>query len=63
MKGNKMNIIICKKCKVKFKYYIINDNFPGGKDKESVNCPQCAHPIFFIMTSGIVKTEAISQSK
>ena len=57
------NIIICIKCKAKFKYYIINDNFPGGKDKESVNCPKCAHFAFSIMTSGIIKTEVLSQSK
>ena len=51
------DIRTCEKCGKK--YVVINscDHFPGGKEKEEINCPWCGHPCGTLMTSGFVRTE------
>lgn len=48
-------IIKCEKCKKEFYYNEILNNFPGGLEKEDINCPYCNHINLQIMTSGIIK--------
>lgn len=55
-----MNIITCDKCKSKF-IFRIEGSYPGGKDKEDIKCPKCAHTVFTILTSGIVITELFKE--
>lgn len=52
-----MTIVICKNCGKKFYYYITNQNYPGGKDRESIDCPYCNVENGSVMTAGIVHTK------
>ena len=57
------NIIECNKCKTKFTFSIVDDVYPGGKDRESVNCPKCGHEVTAIITSGFIRTNIVKDSK
>ena len=46
-----MNCITCDKCGKKFDYVLVGNVYPGGKDKEYVDCPHCGHTYRTIMTS------------
>lgn len=49
-----MNKIICDKCKKIFAYEISGAVYPGGKEKEEIQCPYCNHINGYKMTSGFV---------
>ena len=48
-----MTIDTCKKCGKKFAYQLTGAGYPGGKDKETVNCPYCGEIAHTEMTSGV----------
>ena len=51
---NSMTIIECEKCGKKFGYAETGNIWPGGKDREYVNCPYCGETAFSKMTSGFI---------
>lgn len=50
-------IIKCPNCGKHFSYGLIGPSYPGGKDKEYVDCPYCGHTYMTIMTSRILVIE------
>ena len=56
-----MTIIECKKCREKFGYEERDDVWPGGKEKENVNCPHCGETALSIMTSGYIQVFKIEE--
>ena len=54
-----MNEEVCKKCGEKFRWGIVGTVYPGGKDKEPIDCPYCGEINGYRMTSAFVRTEKI----
>jgi len=54
-----MSKVKCDKCNKEFTYGEVMNNYPGGLDKEDVNCPYCGHTTFQIMTSGLIVSNKI----
>ena len=46
-----MEKVICKKCGKEYAYEFWGTVYPGGKDKEYVDCPYCGETAFTRMTS------------
>lgn len=46
-----MTIIKCKKCGNNYAYEIWGTTYPGGKERESANCPYCGEIGYSEMTS------------
>lgn len=44
----------CTACGKNFSISISNAGYPGGKDRESINCPWCGTENGTIITSGII---------
>lgn len=53
------NVITCAKCGGKFTWHEANGGYPGGKDRESIDCPYCGTEADTIVISGIVVTEKV----
>lgn len=50
------DVIVCKKCNKKFSWYIYDDVYPGGKDREYIYCPYCNTINGSEMISGFIGT-------
>ena len=50
-----MTEVICKNCGKIFYYYITHQNYPGGKDREPIDCPYCNVENGSVITSGIIE--------
>ena len=48
--------IKCKKCGKIFDYEIYGTIYPGGKEKEDIDCPYCGENNGYEMTSAFVRT-------
>ena len=46
-----MNIITCKKGGKKYAYEVWGTVYPGGKERETANCPYCGEVGYSEMTS------------
>ncbi|MBR3502106.1 MAG: hypothetical protein IKO06_04285 [Alphaproteobacteria bacterium] len=51
-----MNSIKCKKCGKLFGYSVCGTIYPGGKEKEDIDCPYCGENNGYEMTSAFVET-------
>lgn len=49
----------CTACGKSFSWSVEGDVWPGGKDREDVQCPHCGHVTGTVMTSGYVATRPI----
>lgn len=49
-----MQTIICKKCGCEYGYEIYGDNVPGGKTRETADCPNCGETGYSTMTSQFI---------
>lgn len=49
----------CKECGRKFKWGIVGTIYPGGKEREDIDCPYCGANNGSVMTSAFVKTEKV----
>ncbi len=49
--------IECAQCGESFTWTTVGDVWPGGKDKEDINCPACGQTAGTVMTSGRVHVE------
>lgn len=58
-----MQKLECPHCHKTFGYEIIDDRYPGCKDKEEIECPYCRKVAGYEMTSGIVKTFIVEIDK
>jgi uncharacterized Zn-finger protein len=57
MSKEKSNKETCPNCNREFTWSNMGDVWPGGKDKESINCPYCGESLGAIMTSGYISTQ------
>ncbi|ETK22712.1 hypothetical protein H096_14083 [Pseudomonas sp. FH1] len=51
---------ICPKCPTVFEAIHHSGGFPGGKDREYINCPNCGHTMDSEVTSGLINTREIT---
>lgn len=51
-----MVFIECKKCGNKFAYELTGANYPGGKERETADCPYCGEIAHSEMTSGTFRS-------
>ena len=51
-----MTIIKCKKCGQEFAYEVWGTVTPGGKERETANCPYCGQVGYSEMTSQLIST-------
>lgn len=52
-------VITCKKCNGKFAWRESMGGYPGGKDRENVDCLYCGETDHTVMNSGIIVVEKI----
>jgi transposase-like protein len=53
---NSENSYKCTVCEKKFTITILNAGYPGGKEREIINCPWCGAENGTVVTSGIITT-------
>ena len=41
----------CEKCDIQFDYELYGPTYPGGKDREFINCPKCHENFSSLVTS------------
>lgn len=54
--------IKCKKCGKLFDYTIVGTIYPGGKEREYIDCPYCGEINGSEMTSAFIHTFKIKES-
>ncbi|MDI6616936.1 MAG: hypothetical protein QME27_09485 [Syntrophaceae bacterium] len=57
--GNSENTYKCEICGKKFTITISSAGYPGGKERESINCPWCGAENGTEVTSGIITTHKV----
>lgn len=57
-----MTEAICQKCGKAFGYEHTGNVYPGGKEKETIDCPYCGTMYDSIMTSGIVRSYKLDEN-
>lgn len=55
-------LVVCSKCDKKFTYKEVGNIYPGGKTKESINCPYCNSEESSHMTSGVFRSEKYEEN-
>lgn len=55
--------IKCKKCGKLFDYSVGGDIYPGGKEKEDIDCPHCGENNGYVMTSGFVNSYKLDEKE
>ena len=53
--------IKCKKCGKLFDYTIVGTIYPGGKEREDIDCPYCGETNSSEMTSAFIQTYKIDE--
>ncbi|AGL01910.1 hypothetical protein [Desulfoscipio gibsoniae] len=56
---NSKNIYKCKACGKSFTVKISNAGYPGGKERENIDCPWCSVENGSEITSGIITTHKV----
>jgi endogenous inhibitor of DNA gyrase (YacG/DUF329 family) len=54
-----MNVYTCPKCAQLFKVVYLSGTFPGGKERESIDCPDCGTNVSSEVTSAVLSTKAL----
>lgn len=55
-----MHAYTCPKCDELFRVVYLSGSFPGGKEREDVNCPTCHHTIGSEVTSAVLSTKVLT---
>lgn len=55
-----MSVYTCPACNELFRKKYLSGTFPGGKEKEDIDCPSCGHTFATEMTSAVLTTEALT---
>lgn len=58
-----MSVHTCPACGELFSVVYLSGNFPGGKEKEDIDCPACFKTVASEMTSAVLRTVALSESE
>lgn len=54
------NVYTCPKCPTLFESIYLSGGFPGGKEREDIDCPNCGHTVDTDVTSAVVSTREIT---
>ena len=54
------DVYTCPKCTQLFKVVYLSGTFPGGKERESIDCPDCGTNVSSEVTSAVLTTKALS---
>lgn len=54
------DVYTCPKCPTLFESIYLSGNFPGGKEREDIDCPNCGHTVDTDVTSAVVSTREIT---
>ncbi len=55
-----MTVYTCTQCAELFRKSYLSGNFPGGKEREDIDCPACGHTVATEMTSAVISTKALT---
>lgn len=55
-----MTVYTCPTCSELFQKHYLSGTFPGGKEKENIDCPSCGYTVSTEMTSAVITTKALS---
>lgn len=58
-----MNVYQCPDCAELFHVTYLSGTFPGGKEREDIDCPSCGKTVDTEVTSQVVKTTALSSEE
>ena len=56
-----MTIITCKKCKKTYAYEVWGTVYPGGKERETADCPYCGETGYSEMTSQCISVYKVDE--
>lgn len=54
-----MNVYTCPKCAQLFKVIYLSRTFPGGKERESIDCPDCGTNVSSEVTSAVLSNNVL----
>ena len=54
------DVYTCPKCPTLFESIYLSGGFPGGKEREDIDCPKCGHTVDTDVTSAVVSTREIT---
>lgn len=57
-----MTTVICEKCGKKFAYEHTGNIYPGGKERETADCPYCGETAYSTMTSGFIRVYKVDDN-
>lgn len=55
-----MNVYTCPECAELFRVTYLSGTFPGGKERENIDCPACGKTVDTEVTSAVVSTKALT---
>lgn len=50
----------CPKCQTVFEKISISGGFPGGKEREDIDCPKCGETVDTEVTSAVISTREVT---
>ena len=54
---------VCDNCKSEFSWTVRGDVWPGGKERENIDCPYCGNTVGSVMTSGYISVQKIESNE
>lgn len=57
-----MNIIKCKKCGKEYGYKVYGNEYPGGKELETADCPYCGETGYSEITSQCISVYKLKET-
>lgn len=54
------DIYTCPNCPELFRVVYLSGTFPGGKERENINCPNCRTTVDSEVTSAVLSTKALT---
>lgn len=58
-----MSVYTCSACNELFRVVYLTGTFPGGKERESIDCPSCGKNASSEVTSAVLSTEALTDEE
>ena len=58
-----MDVYTCTGCNELFKVIYLSGEFPGGKERENIDCPSCGKNAGSEVTSAVLSTKALTDQE
>jgi len=58
-----MSVYTCPDCAELFRVAYLSGTFPGGKEREDIDCPSCGKTVGTEVTSAVVSTQALTAAE